>query len=180
MNKAKSTIIKSLMAVALMFAGVFATLPTTVSAAECDENDYSLSGGANCAKGDDMVEKLWGEGGSVTNIINIVLFVLAAVAVIILIYGGVQYVLSTGDSSKVASAKNTILYAVIGLVIAILAYAVVNFVIGAIVDGGETDSTASPSSSVTTPGATVAPTGSDGCPAGQSMLNGQCVTMTNV
>lgn len=62
-------------------------------------------------------------------IVNVVLFVLGAVAVIMIIVGGFRYVLSGGDSSAVTSAKNTILYAVVGLIVAILAYAIVNFVI---------------------------------------------------
>ena len=53
-------------------------------------------------------------------------------SVIMLIYGGIQYVLSTGDSGKVTNAKNTILYAVVGLIVAILSYAIVNFVLTSI------------------------------------------------
>ena len=49
-----------------------------------------------------------------------------------LIYGGLRYVISGGDSKKVTDAKNTIMYAIIGLIIAILAYAIVNFVINAV------------------------------------------------
>lgn len=62
-------------------------------------------------------------------IVNIILFVIGAVAVIMIIIGGVRYVVSGGDSSAVGAAKNTILYAVVGLVVAILAYAIVNFVL---------------------------------------------------
>jgi hypothetical protein len=50
------------------------------------------------------------------------------VSVIMLIWGGLQYVISAGDSKRVESAKSTILYAIIGIVVAILAYAVVGFV----------------------------------------------------
>ena len=46
-----------------------------------------------------------------------------------IIYGGIQYVISAGDSGKVGKAKNTILYAVIGLVVAVMSYAIVNFVV---------------------------------------------------
>ena len=46
-----------------------------------------------------------------------------------LIWGGILYTTSAGDSNKVTTAKNTIMYAVIGLVIAIFAYAIVNFVL---------------------------------------------------
>lgn len=63
-------------------------------------------------------------------ITNVLLFILGAIAVIMIIVGGIRYVVSGGESSAVKGAKNTILYAVIGLVVAILAYAIVNFVIG--------------------------------------------------
>jgi len=62
-------------------------------------------------------------------IVNLLLYVIGAVAVIMIVVGGIKYVVSNGDSSAVTSAKNTIFYAVIGIVVAILAYAIVNFVI---------------------------------------------------
>lgn len=88
-----------------------------------------LSGGAQSAKGEDQQENLFGDGGLFQTITNVLLFVIGAVSVIMLIIGGIRYVVSGGDSSAVTSAKNTILYAVIGIVVAILAYAMVNFVI---------------------------------------------------
>lgn len=60
--------------------------------------------------------------------INTFLFIIGALAVVMIIYGGFKYVTSGGESSAVTSAKNTILYAVVGLVIAMLAYAIANFV----------------------------------------------------
>lgn len=63
------------------------------------------------------------------DIVNIILFVLGAIAVIMIVIGGVKYTTSNGDSSAVKSAKDTILYSVIGLVVAIMAYAIVNFVL---------------------------------------------------
>lgn len=65
------------------------------------------------------------------NIVNVLLFVLGAIAVIMIVIGGIRYTLSNGDSSAITGAKNTILYAVVGLVVALLAYAIVNFVLGA-------------------------------------------------
>ena len=66
---------------------------------------------------------------SIKTIINVLLFVLGAIAVIMIIIGGFRYVLSAGESSAITAAKNTIFYAVIGLVVAILAFAIVNFVL---------------------------------------------------
>ena len=68
----------------------------------------------------------------IKNIINILLFLIGAIAVIMIIIGGIRYVVSNGDSSQTTAAKNTILYAVVGLVIAMMAYAIVNWVIGSI------------------------------------------------
>jgi hypothetical protein len=59
---------------------------------------------------------------------NILLFVLGAIAVIMIIIGGIRYVTSNGEQQQVTAAKNTILYAVIGLILALAAYAIVNFV----------------------------------------------------
>ncbi len=67
--------------------------------------------------------------GIVTKGINTALFVIGALAVIMLIYGGIRYTISAGDAKQVEAAKNTILYAIIGIVVALLAGAVVNFVL---------------------------------------------------
>ena len=72
---------------------------------------------------------------TVNNAINVFTGVLGVVAAVVIIYGGVQYVLATGDSSKLKRAKDTIMYGIIGLVIAILAFAIVNFVVGVIGQG---------------------------------------------
>lgn len=63
------------------------------------------------------------------NVANVLLYILGAIAVIMIIYGGIRYVTSGGDSSSIKAAKDTILYSVIGLIVAILAFAIVNFVV---------------------------------------------------
>ena len=73
---------------------------------------------------------------SVTNIINGIIAVLGFVCVVVMIVGGVNYMISAGDSSKVTKAKNTILYGLIGLVLCVLAFAIVNFVIVNIIANG--------------------------------------------
>jgi hypothetical protein len=64
--------------------------------------------------------------------INLMLFVVGILAIFMLIWGGIRYVISGGDQQRVKDAKNTILYAIIGLVVAILGYAVVQWVIGVV------------------------------------------------
>ena len=67
--------------------------------------------------------------GGIKTVINTLLFILGAIAVIMIVIGGIKYTLSNGDASSIKSAKDTILYSVIGLVVDLLAYAIVNFVV---------------------------------------------------
>lgn len=94
----------------------------------CDETDISFSEGADCAKGDDQATNLFGTGGIFATITNVLLFLIGAISVIMLIIGGIRYVVSGGDQAQVTGAKNTILYAIIGIIVAFLAYAAVRFV----------------------------------------------------
>ncbi|HEU4716071.1 MAG TPA: pilin [Candidatus Saccharimonadales bacterium] len=74
------------------------------------------------AKGDTV-------GPLIQTVINILLYILGAVAVVMIVIGGIRYTTSNGDSSAIKSAKDTILYSVIGLIVAILSYTIVNFVV---------------------------------------------------
>lgn len=73
----------------------------------------------------------------IKTIVDILLFILAAIAVIMIIIGGIRYTTSNGDANSTKGAKDTILYAVIGLVVAILAYAIVTFVLDVFLGGSE-------------------------------------------
>lgn len=86
--------------------------------------------GVNAAQGSDQPGNLVAGNGSIfKRIVDILLLIIGAVAVIMLIFGGFKYVTSGGDASGVTAAKNTILYAIVGIVVAILAYAIVDFVV---------------------------------------------------
>ena len=65
----------------------------------------------------------------IKNVTNIMFFIIGAVSVIMLIYGGIRYTTSGGNVNSVTAAKNTVIYSIVGLVISILAYAIVNFVV---------------------------------------------------
>lgn len=51
------------------------------------------------------------------------------IAVGMIIYAGVKFVMSQGDSGKVTSARHTALYAIIGLIIAAMAQTIIYFVL---------------------------------------------------
>jgi hypothetical protein len=65
-----------------------------------------------------------------TKILNIVLGIMGALALLMLVIAGLRYTLSQGDATKVADAKRMIAYTLVGLVVIALAATVVNFVIG--------------------------------------------------
>lgn len=64
----------------------------------------------------------------IKNIVNLLLYIVGASAVIVIIISGIKYTTSAGDAGQVAGAKRTLLYAVVGLAVAMLAYVIVNWV----------------------------------------------------
>jgi len=101
------------------------TLAHRAYAAGCDLTT-GVQAGANCAQGTTTGKSLPDQIGTVTNTL---LLALGIIAVIMIIIGGLRYVLSGGNENATRGAKDTILYAVIGLVVALLSYAIVNFAI---------------------------------------------------
>lgn len=63
------------------------------------------------------------------NTLNAVYLIIGIIAVAMIVYAGITYVRSAGDSKNIEKAKNTIIYAVVGLVIILLAAAITNFII---------------------------------------------------
>ena len=112
----------------------------TGPATPCDSSgtQLTLNNGANCAASSSNATNLFNSGGVFQTVSNVLIFIVGAVAVIMLIIGGLRYVISQGDKGNVESAKNTILYAVIGIVVAVMAYAIVNFVAGSLTGSGTT------------------------------------------
>ncbi|MCA9375840.1 MAG: hypothetical protein KC925_02135 [Candidatus Doudnabacteria bacterium] len=63
----------------------------------------------------------------IARVINFILSMVGAVAVIMLVYAGIVYMTSAGSETRAASAKRTISYTVLGLVIVFLSLLIVNF-----------------------------------------------------
>lgn len=66
---------------------------------------------------------------NLSSVLDIVFSVAGALAVLMLIIGGLRYVLSGGDTNKVAEAKRQITYSIVGVVVILLAAVIVNFVL---------------------------------------------------
>jgi hypothetical protein len=96
----------------------------------------SIQDGVDAAHTPGMPRELFGDGGTLTTITNTLLFIVGALSVIMIIFGGLRYVISGGNSATVTAAKNTILYAIVGLIVAFLAFAAINFVLDALTTAG--------------------------------------------
>ena len=96
----------------------------------------SIQEGADAARAEGMPTELIGNNGVFSRITNTILLIVGLISVIMLVYGGLRYILSGGDSKKVTDAKNTVLYAIIGLIISLLAFAIVNFVLNSVIGVG--------------------------------------------
>ncbi len=69
----------------------------------------------------------------VGNIINIALGILGIILVILIVYGGILWMIAMGDEKKIDKAKAILTNAIVGLVITVAAYAISSYVISALI-----------------------------------------------
>lgn len=70
-----------------------------------------------------------GLDSTIATVIDLLSVVIGVIAVVMIIIGGLKYIMSGGDSNSTSSAKNTILFALVGLVIVALAQVIAEFVL---------------------------------------------------
>ncbi|MDO8668976.1 MAG: pilin [Candidatus Buchananbacteria bacterium] len=73
---------------------------------------------------------------AVSNVINAALGVSGVLALIAFIYGGVTWMISGGDTSKIQKGRAMMTWAVWGIVIIFSSYAILNYIFTALVGGG--------------------------------------------
>lgn len=123
---------KALAVAAILFGLMVVAVPMRVFAASL--NDVCTQAGGSAASStfcqdQTSTNPAAGSGGIINKVAAVIAIVGGIAAVIIIIIGGLQYVLSNGDSNKVNSAKNMILYALLGLAIIALAEVIVSFAV---------------------------------------------------
>lgn len=95
----------------------------------CQDNPTATICQANNEEQTQQSNSIFGQSGVLTKIARLIAIVIGVAAVIMIIVGGLQYVLASGDPSNITNAKNTILYAIIGVVVALLAQGIISFVL---------------------------------------------------
>lgn len=88
---------------------------------DCDGSDAGLL--AESPGGDKDI------GGLVQRVITLLSRLVAAVSVVVMIWGGVLFATAAGDEQKVSKAKKAIVGAVIGLIVGLLAPTLVNLIV---------------------------------------------------
>ena len=66
---------------------------------------------------------------TLTKVVRLFEIIVGIVSVIMIIFGGLKYITSGGETGGVKKAKDTILYAVIGLVVVAISESIVQFVL---------------------------------------------------
>lgn len=60
-------------------------------------------------------------------LLSLAYYIAGALAVVMIIYSGIQFITSSGDPGKATKARQTLLFSLVGLAVIVLAYAITNF-----------------------------------------------------
>lgn len=90
----------------------------------CAGSQLTTDSGPNCS-GDDKTAL----SDTIESAIDLVSIIVGIIAVVMIIIGGIRFIISNGDSGKVTTARNTIIYALVGLILVAFAQVIVKFVL---------------------------------------------------
>lgn len=137
----KKTITNSIigLAIAMLAKVIFTTIKgVLLNDANNQMIQYNASIGSGNYKASFELINASNPGLITTDLFSWAVGIAGVICVIFLVYGGVLYITSTGDSGKVKKAKDSIMYALIGLAIVGLAQVILSFVANTIRDSQST------------------------------------------
>jgi hypothetical protein len=125
----------------------FASVGLSHVQAACADSDVLCNGGNSSpctnpnAQGTPVICKddntgktnpITGTSGILTEVTNIILFIVGILAVVMVIISGIRMATANGDPQAFNSARTGLIYALLGIVVAVLARAIVLFIVGRI------------------------------------------------
>lgn len=137
-------IVSFILAVFMGVTATFAVFPAGTAYAACDDDVIGFrpwyKGLTKSVNGDCVIDYDKAKGDSLSSfvwriVLNILVDLSVAIgyaAIIFVIWGGFNYIMSNGEPGKVAKAKTIIMNALIGMIIALLANVIVNTIISVI------------------------------------------------
>jgi len=114
----------ALLGICILFTPVSAAAWNPFGGVDCS----SASTSAVCTR-NPQGNPIAGPDGILIKITNIIAFIAGIAVVIMLIVGGLKYILADGESNDIVSAKNTIIYALVGILVIAVARTLIVFVI---------------------------------------------------
>lgn len=84
---------------------------------------------AACQGSSQKTDPINGSNAIIPKVANIIAVIGGIIAVVMVIYGGLQIILSGGESSKVANGRNTIIYTAVGVAVIVFARGIILFVV---------------------------------------------------
>jgi hypothetical protein len=63
-----------------------------------------------------------------SNLLTLIFIIAAILAFAFIIWGGLRWVMSGGDKTKVQNARNTLIYAIVGLIFIFLSFLIINII----------------------------------------------------
>lgn len=124
--KSKSQFLKQMLIVFALMIGAISLFSLVPAAGAAILNPGDVPGPVSEGTGGETSLR-----GLVLTIISYFLGFLGLLAVIMIIYGGVTYVISAGNDEAIGNAKKIIMYSLIGLIIILLSFVIVRAVLGA-------------------------------------------------
>lgn len=126
----KRTLLAIVVLFGISFVGLGLAAPAYAAEGDVLEKSCeSVKGGGNSAACANDEESISGTDGVLYRVARLVAVISGVAAVIVMIAGGLMFVTSNGDASKIATARNMMLYAAIGLVVIVLAQAIITLVV---------------------------------------------------
>jgi FMN-dependent NADH-azoreductase len=110
------------------FPVLFLVMPFLAYAQSTVSNGLQTSG----------LQSIFGTGGLnssqslsdlIANVIRVLLIFAGVIAIVFVIIGGYQYIVSGGNEETAEKGKKTLINAIIGIVVIVLAYAIINVIV---------------------------------------------------
>jgi hypothetical protein len=101
----------------------------TGSTTVCKEKGNSSNPLTGCSAPDTSGNETGCGTGLLMKITNFIAYIAGAAAIIIIVVGGVRYILAGGNNDAVSGAKNSIVQALIGLAVIALAKIIITYVL---------------------------------------------------
>lgn len=120
----------------LIIIATIAALGTSLALPVAASADYSVLGpscssassAAACSGQSTSSNPLTGSTGVIHNVTLLIARIAGVVAIIIIIYSGMQMVIGGDDPGKIKTARQTLIYALIGLVVIVAGQTIILFV----------------------------------------------------